>query len=548
MRIRKLLLWIFFVSSLSSIAQNKSSNKLPRPKLVVGLVVDQMRWDYLYRYYERYQQNGFKRLLNEGFSCENTFIDYVPTVTGIGHSTIYTGSVPAIHGIAGNDFIINATGKTVYCAGDSTVETVGSKSKSGKMSPRNLLANTIGDELKLATNFKSKVIGIALKDRGGILPAGHSADAAYWFDSGSGNWITSTYYMNDLPAWLKKFNEKKLPAKYLSEDWNTLYDIKTYTQSTKDDTPYEGLFDGQNTPTFPIKTSQMMSKGYDILRSTPYGSTFTLDLAKATIDNEYLGQGEFTDMLAISISPPDYVGHKFGVNAIETEDTYLRLDKDIAEFLTYLDAKVGKGNYTLFLSADHGAAHNVKFSNDNKLPSSNWSGSKVQREMNQALEDVFKVKDIVLSMMNAQVHFNYNVIKSNKLNEEAIRKVCVAYLKTQKEIAFVVDLDKVGDASVPEEIKRRIINGHNAHRSGGIQLILDPAVFSTGRTGTSHSAWNPYDSHIPLVWMGWGISQGRTNRQTNMTDISATLAALLRIQMPNGCIGYAINEVLKKDN
>ena len=415
MQIKKILLWILIVSTLPVVAQKKSSNKLPRPKLVVGLVVDQMRWDYLYRYYERYQPNGFKRLLNEGFSCENTFIDYVPTVTGIGHSTIYTGSVPAIHGIAGNDFIINATGQTVYCAGDSTVETVGSKSKSGKMSPRNLLATTIGDELKLATNFKSKVIGIALKDRGAILPAGHSADAAYWFDSGSGNWITSTYYMNDLPAWVQKFNEKKLPAKYLSQDWNTLYDIKTYTQSTKDDTPYEGLFEGQTTPTFPIKTSQMQAKDLTYFVPRLMESTFTLDMAKATIDNENLGQGEFTDMLAVSISTPDYVGHKFGVNAIETEDTYLRLDKDIADFLNYLDAKIGKGNYTVFLSADHGAAHNIKFSNDNKLPSSNWSGSKVQREMNKILEDVFNVKDIVLSMMNAQVHFNYKVINSNNL-------------------------------------------------------------------------------------------------------------------------------------
>lgn len=547
MKIKNLFLVLLIASALPAASQNKSKNtpvNLPRPKLVVGIVVDQMRWDYLYRYYDRYQNGGFKRMLTEGFSCENTFIDYVPTVTAIGHSSVYTGSVPAIHGIAGNDFIINATGKTMYCTEDSTATTVGSSSKAGKMSPRNLLASTIGDELRLATNFRSKVIGIALKDRGAILPAGHSANAAYWFDGG-GKWITSSYYMKDLPKWVIDFNNQKLPEKYLKQDWNTLYDIKTYVQSTNDDTKYEGLFEGQTAPVFPIKTSQMFTKDFNIIRSTPYGNTMTLDLAKAAIENEKLGQGNVTDLLAVSLSATDYVGHKFGVNAIETEDTYLRLDKDLGDFFNYLDTKVGKGNYTVFLTADHGAAHNIDFSKDNKLNSSKWSGSKIQREMNKALEDRFKVKDIVLSLMNAQVHFNYKVIRDNNLDEEVIRKICMAYLRTQTEIAFAVDLNNIGNAAVPEEIKRRIINGNNTHRSGGIQLILNPAVFSAGSSGTSHGAWNPYDSHIPLVWMGWGINTGRLNHQTNMTDIAATVAALLHIQMPNGTIGKPIIEVLK---
>ncbi|MES2418429.1 MAG: alkaline phosphatase PafA [Bacteroidota bacterium] len=545
MSIKKFLLPLFLIGCLSVSAQ-KNLEQLSRPKLVVGIVVDQMRWDYLYRYYDRYQAGGFKRMLNEGFTCENTFINYVPTVTAIGHSSVYTGSVPAIHGIAGNDFIMNESGKTIYCTEDSTVTTVGSKSKAGKMSPRNLLTSTIGDELRLATNFRSKVIGIALKDRGAILPAGHAANAAYWFDGG-GNWITSTYYMNELPAWVTAFNNQKLPEKYLKQDWNTLYDIKTYLQSTADNTKYEGLFEGQTAPVFPIRTSQMFAKDYNIIRTTPYGNTLTLDLAKAAVENEKLGQGPVTDLLAVSLSATDYVGHKFGVNAIETEDTYLRLDKDLAEFFKYLDARVGKGNYTVFLTADHGAAHNIDFSKDNKLNSAKWSGGTVMREMNKKLEAQFKVKDIVLSMMNAQVHFNYSVIRENNLNEEAIRKTCMAYLKTQNEIAFVVDLNDIANAVVPKEIKERIVNGNNAHRSGGIQLILNPAVFSAGSSGTSHGAWNPYDSHIPLVWMGWGIKQGgQLNRPTQITDIAVTVAALLHIQMPNGAIGSPIYEAFTK--
>ncbi len=202
---------------------------LRRPKLVVGIVVDQMRWDYLYRYYDRYQSNGFKRLLNEGFSCENTLIDYIPTVTAAGHTCIYTGSVPALHGIAGNDFIVQATGQSLYCTRDTSVHSVGSPpTLEGQNSPRNLLVSTVTDELRLATNFRSKVIGIALKDRGGILPAGHTANAAYWFEDKSGNWITSTDYMNDLPQWVKDFNDQKMPETYLKQDWIQAYPIDSY--------------------------------------------------------------------------------------------------------------------------------------------------------------------------------------------------------------------------------------------------------------------------------------------------------------------------------
>lgn len=538
---------LLLIISLVGSAQ-KQTSVLSRPKLVVGIVVDQMRWDYLYRYYDRYGQNGFKRMLNEGFTCENTYIDYIPTVTAIGHSTVYTGSVPSIHGITGNDFIIQATGRTMYCTEDTTVETVGSASDAGKMSPRNLLASTITDELKLATNFRSKVIGISLKDRGSILPAGHAANAAYWFEV-SGNWITSTYYMKELPAWVKAFNDQKLPEKYLKQDWNTLYDIKTYVQSSADNNRYEGKYAGSTTSTFPVKTSGMFTdKNYDIIRTTPYGNTLTVDLAKAAIDNEQLGKDAVTDFLAVSFSSPDYVGHKFGVNAIEVEDTYLRLDKDFADFFTYLDTKVGKGTYTVFLTADHGAAHNPNFLIDNKVPGGYWESAQVQRDLNTALEKAFNAKNIVISFSNSQVHLNNKLIAQNKLNQEAIRKDIVDFLRWQPTVSFVVDNNKIDEAGIPDELAKRIKNGYNPKRSGVITFVLEPGWFSgmaTG-TGTTHGSWNPYDAHIPLLWMGWGIKHGSTNRHTNMSDISPTLAALLHIQEPNGSIGKPIEEVIKK--
>jgi len=530
-----------------------ASTKIPRPKLVVGIVVDQMRWDYLYRFYNRYQNNGFKRLLNEGFSCENTQVNYIPTFTGPGHTCIYTGSVPSIHGIAGNDYIIQATGKSMYCTEDNSVQTVGSTSIAGQMSPRNLLVTTVTDELRLATNFRSKVIGIALKDRGGILPAGHTANAAYWFDDKSGNWITSTYYMKELPQWAKDFNDQKLPETYLKLDWTSLYPVETYLQSTPDDSKYEGKFKGTDAPTLPVKTSALYKQsGLGLIRSTPYGNTLTIDMAVAAINGEQLGQGDQTDFLAMSLSSPDYIGHQFGINAVEIEDTYLRLDRDIANFLTFLDAKVGKGNYTVFLTADHGAAHNTAFLNDHDIPAGVWDEASVLKDMNKMLMDKYKTDSLVLSLNNYQVNFNYRIVNYLHIDQDELKKECIKYLQQQPEIEYAVDMTKVASSSIPEPLRERIINGYNAKNSGAIQIILDPAWFTGhgsgdgGPTGTTHGTWNPYDNHIPLVFMGWGIQHGSAVREVHMTDIAPTIAALLHIQAPNGCIGVPIPEVLKK--
>lgn len=559
MKFKHLLLISLSFATVSVSAQKKKtttaapvSASIPRPKLVVGLVVDQMRWDYLYRYYDRYQTGGFKRMLNEGFTCENTNIDYIPTVTAAGHTCIYTGSIPAIHGIVGNDFIIQATGKSMYCTDDSAVVAVGSTSKAGQMSPRNLLVSTVTDELRLATNFRSKVIGIALKDRGGILPAGHSANAAYWFDDASGNWITSTYYMNDLPAWVKTFNNQKIAEKYLKQDWNPLYPINTYVQSASDNSDrYEGKFAGAATPTLPVKTSELYKGRIGMIRSTPFGNTMTLDLAKAAIEGEKLGKNTVTDFLAVSLSSTDYVGHQFGPNSVEVEDTYLRLDQDLSAFFNYLDATVGKGNYSVFLSADHGAAHNPNFLKDHNIPAGVWDEGRAAKEMNTMVSDKYKVDNLIISMDNYQVNFNNAALAKAGVSEEAIKLDCIEYLRKQPGIAYAIDLQKIQEANVPDELRSMIINGYNAEHSGAIQIILKPAWYTghgtndRGPTGTTHGTWNPYDSHIPLVFMGWGIKHGSLTRQTHMTDISATVASLLHIQAPNGCVGKTISEALK---
>jgi predicted AlkP superfamily pyrophosphatase or phosphodiesterase len=549
MKIKHILLAAFALAPIFTIAQKakpaaSAANGVARPKLVVGIVVDQMRWDYLYRYNDRYQSGGFKRLLGEGFTCENTHIDYLPTETGPGHSCIYTGSVPAIHGIAANNFYIQSTGYNMYCAEDTTVQSVGTTSKAGLMSPRNLQASTITDELKLATNFRSKVIGIALKDRGSILPAGHTPDGSYWFDDVTGNFITSTYYMQQLPAWVNKFNNLKLPARYIAQPWNTLYSINTYVQSTADNVAYEGAYAGENSPVFPHNPK---GASFGLLRSNPAGNTLTLDFAKAALDAEQMGKGTQTDFLAVSLSSTDYIGHQFGPNSIEAEDTYLRLDQDLANFLTYLDAKVGKGNYTVFLTADHGAANNATFLKDHNVPSGLFNGTTAVTELNRMLEDEYKVKRAVLGIDNYQVNFNNAAIGNSKADFEKIKQDCITYLRKREGVLYAVDMQKAQEAAIPADFRERIINSYNAERSGAITFILKPGWYAgRSKTGTSHGVNAPYDTHIPLVFMGWGIPHGSLNRDTHMTDISATIAALLHIQMPSGCIGKVIPEALRK--
>ena len=521
-------------------AQQSNAAAIERPKLVVGIVVDQMRWDYLYRYQKRYTDGGFKRLLGEGFSCENTMIPYVPSVTAIGHTCIYTGSVPSIHGIAGNNFVKD--GKKVYCTDDDSVKPVGTTSVAALMSPRNLWVSTIGDEMKIASNGRAKVVGVALKDRASILPAGHNPNGAFWLDDQTGCFITSSYYMDRLPKWVEAFNDKRLPEQYLSQKWNTLYPKNTYTESTTDENEYEnGIREGVKA-TLPLNLPELYKKyGYGIIRNTPFGNSLTLDMAKAAIDGEQLGADDETDLLAVSCSSTDYIGHQVGTHAIETEDTYLRLDKAIADFLAYLDSKVGKGNYLVFLSADHGAMNNAAFLQDRRIPAGSWDASATAKKLNHVLAKEYpEAGEIVKTVMNYQVFFNRDVIKSKQLDFDNIKQTVINQLKEDTSVLYACDMAKASTESIPEEVKFRIINGYNRERSGDVVIILKPNFYAHGMKGTDHGAWNSYDTHIPLVFMGWGIKHGATTKQTYMTDIAPTIAAMLHVQAPNGCVGKAI--------
>ena len=481
-----------------------------RPKLVVGIVVDQMRWDYLSRYYNQFQDDGFKRLLTEGYSCDNCLINYLPTVTSIGHTSVYTGSTPALHGICGNDFFIDD--KPVYCCGDKSVDPVGTDNrKRGCMSPRNLLATTIGDQLRLHTDFQSKVVGVSYKDRAAILPAGRSADHAYWLDTDNGQFITSTYYRTELPEWAIAYNKELKKNKELQKVGKKV-----------------GLY--------------------------PLCGHITTDMAIAALKGEQLGKGQTTDMLCVSYSQTDVIGHEYSTRGEHTDGAYLELDKDIARLLKALDEQVGKNNYLLFLTADHGAAHNYQFMIDHKLNGGAWKTT--DPVLTDSLDTYLKEKlgaavdrSIINGINSYRVFLNHGKIKALGLELSKVKEVLINYYRQVPHVQFVMDFEKVNTWSVPDIIRSRTLYGYHPRRSGDLLLVLEAGYYEFGKwsspIGTTHGEWNPYDAHIPLLFYGWKVEHGSTGREVHITDIAPTVTQMLHIQQPNACVGEPITEIVK---
>lgn len=469
-----------------------------KPKLVVGIVVDQMRWDYLSIYYNRFTREGFRRLIDEGYSFDNCLINYIPTVTAIGHTSAYTGTTPAFHGICGNTFFID--GKKTYCCGDSTVQTVGTDNKNvGKMSPRNLLSTTIGDQLRLQTGFRSKVIGVSYKDRAAILPAGRSANAAYWLDLKNGQFVTSTYYMKELPQWVKDVNRLM------------------------------------------TKNDELKRLGVDVGLS-PLAGTLITDMAIAAVVGEQLGKGEETDMLCVSYSHTDVIGHKWGTRGEHVDDAYLELDKELARFFHALDAQVGKGNYMVFLTADHGAAHNTQYMKDHQLHAGKWLSAELRKDLDAYVASKLgNTKSLILGILDYRFFLNKEEIKRQGLDIQRVKDVMIAFLLQCPHLSVVVDCEKIATSSIPPIIRDRMLLGYNYHRAGEIVVVPEPGIYEFGPwsspVGTTHGEWNPYDAHIPLLFYGWHVPHGSYAQEVHITDIAPTVCSLLHIQQPNASIG-----------
>ena len=540
----------FCLLSVTSIAQKQTSNikNSPKPKLVVGIVVDQMRWDYVNKFKPFFKtQNGFLHFINEGATCDNTLIPYVPTVTACGHASVYTGSVPALNGIAGNDWYDNILQKKVYCVDDANVQTVGSPSiANGKMSPVNLWTTTIGDELKLATNFKSKVIGISLKDRGAIIPAGHTADAAYWYDTLSGNFITSTYYAKALPNWLSNYNKERHVDSSYKKGWNLSLASGIYEENCdEDENIYEGKPFGENAKRFPYNLNEFIGLNYTKILTTPHGNNLVTDIAKQALINEHLGADNITDLLAISFSSPDYIGHKFGPNSWETLDGYIKLDEVLADFFNFLDKQIGKDNYTVFLTADHAVANIPAYAKKHNLPGGRYDDKAIKVDLNTCLNANNLNPKLISYVGDNNIYYNHQLMDSLHVSSENLTTIITNYFEKLPFILQIVENRKAAYAPLPQIAREKIVNGYNAQRGGDLMILTKSGVVDGYPTGTSHGVLYNYDTHIPFLMVGNGVKQGVVSKPTYMTDIAPTITTLLGIQMPSGSIGTPVVEILK---
>ncbi|ALJ04825.1 alkaline phosphatase [Pseudalgibacter alginicilyticus] len=517
-----------------------------RPKLVVGIVVDQMRYDYLTRFYNKFGDNGFKRMINEGFNCKNNHFNYIPTYTGPGHASVYTGTTPKYHGVIGNNWYDKELKKSVYCAEDSSVESVGTKDKAGQMSPHRMLTTSFADENRLFTQMRGKTIGISVKDRGAILPAGHTANAAYWFHGADeGIWISSTFYMDELPKWVKKFNKSKSVASYFKV-WDTYHDINTYVESGSDLNDFERGFNGKETATFPYDLNALKTQNgnFDIIKGTPYGNSIVTDFAIAAISGEELGYDDITDVLAVSYSSTDYVGHNFGVNSKEVEDTYIRLDKELERFFKTLDDKVGKGNYTVFLTADHGAVDVPAYLESVKIPAGYVDNNEKKKALNEFMTNKYGTSDLIENISNNQIFLNREKIKQLDLDLSDVQQAIVNEQITYRNMYKAYSGTVMSTSEFTTGIETLLQKGYNQKRSGDVLLVDDPSYISYSRKGSTHGSGLNYDTHVPLLLFGQGIKQGQTVYRTEISDIAPTMSALLGISFPNGSIGQPLDFVL----
>lgn len=547
-----LLTLAIFVSSFGLNGQRKNKNngqpqKAP-PKLIVGIVVDQMRYDYLTRFWNHYGEGGFKRLINQGFNCRNHHFNYAPTSTGPGHASVYTGTTPANHGIIGNNWYDKESESVVYCASDEAFESVGTTSDAGKMSPNRMETTTITDELRLHTQMRGKTIAVAIKDRGAVLPGGHTANAAYWFEGDDiGKWISSTYYMDALPNWVNTFNASGKVQSY-KRAWTTLKPIASYLESGPDNTAYEGLFKDETAPVFPHSTSNLLSKtsDFEIIKYTPDGNSLTTDFALAALVGENLGADADTDFLAISYSSTDYVGHKYGANSIEVQDTYLRLDQDLERLLNTLDDEVGEGAYTVFLTADHGAIHAASYLADNKIPAGYLDYGKIEEDFITFLKYRYGTTDILKNMSNYQVFLDHKVIDNLDMDLDEVQEEIAAEILRYDDIGKVYTGRQMWRNEYTKGMAHILQNGWHQKRSGDVLYVTKPAHIAYGHTGSTHGSPFIYDTHVPLLFYGNGIRQGSTVNRTVIPDIAPTLAVLLGISFPNGTTGEPIGEVLRQ--
>jgi len=535
---RFLYLLIFLFST-----ETVFSQEIQRPKLVVGIVIDQMRYEYLYRFNRYYCRDGFNKLLNNGTNFTFAHYNYVPTTTAPGHASIYTGTTPAYHGIIANDFYDRQLHKIVNAVSDSTRKSIGSTDHQGEISPYRLLSTTITDQLKLATMGVSKVISVSLKDRAAVLPGGHMANAAYWYDNQTGDIISSSYYMNELPLYVNEFNKRRSANKYLSKGWSLSLPIKDYSNCSPDKSQYKDDMLNEGTTYLLHNFNNLENKiKYEAIETSPFGNQLVEELAKSVLINENLGKGNETDFLAISFSSTDHVGHEYGTYSMETEDIYIKLDSLLDDFLNILDKQVGENNYLLFLTADHGALETPSYLKDNNLPVGELNTKQFSSSLKSFIAKKYGDEKLIENISNKQIFFNRSIIEKNNLDIHLIEQSVADYLRDTFPSIMAIFTRDVLENNIPSrESTNLTLNGFNPVLSGDVAFTLKPGyLLNYQEKGTTHSASYSYDTHVPMIFYGWHIPKQIINTPVYTIDIAPTIADLLKITEPSASIGIPL--------
>lgn len=514
------------------------------PKLVVTIMVDQLRADYLDRFAPDFTTNGFKLFTEQSAYMTFARYSYAGTVTGPGHASYLSGAGPAMHGILGNDFYDKKNRREIYCASDATVTGIGTTNSDGKMSPRNMIGGTIADEMRL--HFGSKVISGALKDRSAIFPAGKQPTGAFWYDEKIGHMVSSSYYMTNLPTWVEDFNARALPASYKGQTWDRLLPESRYKMSDKGIA--EGKMSGTNDTLFPHTINSPTNALFDVLGNNPFGDQFLAEFALAAIDGEKLGQSETTDMLAISFSSPDGCGHTFGPYSHEIHDQIVRLDRQLARIFARLEERVGLSNCLIVLAADHAVAPIPEFAKEHGLGGARFDSGKFMTELMSALDEEFGSGKYFNppKFQNADLYLNHQTLREKNLSALEVSNFIREYALRSGHFQAVFTRDQLLEGRVTGLLGQLVFNGYNQERSGDLVFVLKPyAVPGTGKTGTSHGSPWAYDTHIPVAFFGAPFKPGRYADEFYITDIAATMAAALRINEPAMSIGKPAIRILK---
>jgi len=534
---------ILLVVSQSIVAQKRKGIPPETPKLIISIVVEDMRYDYLYRYWDNFEEGGFKKLINEGTLCRNAEYDYLLTQTSPGLATIGTGCEPEVHGVVSDKWFERLPNKTVTSVTDDKVTTIGIAENRYPNSPVQLLTTTFSDELKLFNNQRSKVIGISLKPEAAILSTGHLANAAYWFDGVTGNWVTSSYYCDSLPTWVQNFNAKKFPDIYIEREWLPLLAEENYRFGSVMVKDKNVGFDSENKFMRKVSTIAHKDDKYGVLKATPYGISLTKDFAISAILDEHLGEDDFTDFLSIDFASTSEISMACGPNSIELEDLYIRLDRELAHFLEFIDNNIGKENVLIFLTSDHGTAYSPEYLTNLKIPSGEFNADRAIMLLGTYLNAIYDKGKWVSDYQNKQIYLNRSLIEDSGLKLNDVQEVVAQFMVQFTGVANATTAATLIETHFSHGVFASMQNSFNQKRSGDVMLNLEPGWIEKGKYLTTANSSNNYDVHVPLIWYGWKIKRSKIDRKVGIQDIAPTISTFLEIPLPNGCTGDVIYEL-----